>query len=67
MPASHTIGEITDPERVRAINGAAGGSGPSHLFRLDLREVSSVRLDEQRKAIVIDVWAPERGVRTIKR
>jgi hypothetical protein len=56
--------EITDPERVRAING---GNEPSHLFRLDLREVSTVGLDESRKALVIEVWTPERGVRRITR
>jgi pyridoxamine 5'-phosphate oxidase-like protein len=59
--------EITDPERVRKINGAEASPEPSHLFRLDLREVSTVRLDESRKALVIEVWTPERGVRTIKR
>jgi pyridoxamine 5'-phosphate oxidase-like protein len=59
--------EITDPQRVRAINGDAAGSGPSHLFRLDLREVSTVGLDDARSALVIQVWTPERGVRTIKR
>jgi hypothetical protein len=57
--------EITDPERVKAINGE--GAGPSHLFRLDLHEVSTVGLDEERKALVIEVWTPEGGVRTIKR
>jgi hypothetical protein len=59
--------EITDPERVREINGAAAGNGPSHLFRLDLREVSTVGLDEGRTQLVIQVWTPERGVRAIKR
>ena len=59
--------EITDPERVLAINGAAAESGPSHLFRLDLCEVSTVGLDETRTLLVIEVWTPERGVRTIKR
>jgi hypothetical protein len=58
--------EITDPELVKARNGAAA-SGPSHLFRLDLREVSTVGLDDARKQLVIEVWTPERGVRTIKR
>jgi hypothetical protein len=57
--------EITDPERVRAINGA--GVGPSHLFRLDLHEVSTVGLAESGKALVIEVWTPERGVRRIER
>lgn len=57
--------EITDPERVQAIIGEA--PGPSHLFRLDLREVSTVGLDAGRSALVIEVWTPERGVRTIGR
>jgi hypothetical protein len=57
--------EITDPERVKAINGEA--VGPSHLFRLDLHEVSTVGLDDERKALVIEVWTPENGVRTMKR
>jgi hypothetical protein len=47
--------EIADPER------------SSHRFRLDLREVSTVGLDDERKALVIEVWTPERGVRKIKR
>jgi Pyridoxamine 5'-phosphate oxidase len=59
--------EITDPERVREINGDKAPAGPSHLFRLDLQEVSTVGLDESRKALVIEVWTPKHGVRTIKR
>ncbi len=55
--------EISDPERVRAINGAAAGSGPSHLFRLDLHEVSTVGLNEERNGIVLEVWTPASGVR----
>src|SRR5690606_25990005 len=46
--------EITDDARVRELNGAAG-NGRSHLFRLDLREVSLVGLDDARKRLVIDV------------
>ena len=61
------VEEITDPERVRELNGAAGAAGPSHLFRLDLEEVSVVRLNEERNALVIEVWKPGEGVRTIKR
>jgi hypothetical protein len=65
---SGVVEEITDPERVRAINGAAGAPpGPSHLFRLDLREVSAVGLDEKGKELVIEVWTPEAGARTIRR
>lgn len=59
--------EITDPERVRAISGGNAPPGPSHLFRLDVREVSTVGLDERRKALLIEIWTPEHGVRTIKR
>lgn len=36
----------------------------SHLFRRDLREVSTVGLDDERKALVIE---PADGVRTIER
>ena len=53
--------EITEPER------AVEGDDPSHLFRLDLREVSTVALNEKRDAIVIHVWTPDRGMRTIER
>src|SRR5688572_18639208 len=52
--------EITDPARVRAINGGSAPSGPSHLFRLDLHEVSTVGVDEARTKLVIRVWTPER-------
>jgi hypothetical protein len=48
--------EIVDPERTT-----------SHRFRLDLHEVSTVELDDERKALVIEVWTPEGGVRTMKR
>ena len=59
--------EITDPERVQEINGSNAPPGPSHLFRLDLREVSTVGLDDERKALIIRVWTPDRGVREIRR
>jgi Pyridoxamine 5'-phosphate oxidase len=58
--------EITDPEVVERINADAP-PGPSHLFRLDLREVSTVGLSDERNGLVIEVWTPERGVRTIRR
>ena len=64
---SGVVEEITDPERVEEINGDSAPPGPSHLFRLDLREVSKVALNDARNAIVIDVWTPERGVRRIER
>ena len=61
------VEEITDPGRVKEINGEAGAAGPSHLFRLDLREVSTVGLDDERRALLIEVWTPDGGVRTMKR
>jgi hypothetical protein len=59
--------EIVAPERVQEMNGEAAPSGRSHLFRLDLREVSTVGLNEKRSGLVIEVWTPDRGVRTIER
>jgi hypothetical protein len=59
--------EILDPERVKEVNDGKAPSGPSHLFRLDLREVSTVELDDERKALVIEVWTPDGGVRRMKR
>jgi len=59
--------EIVDPERGKEAGGDEAPRGPSHLFRLDLHEVSTVALNDERNALVIEVWTPERGVRTIKR
>jgi hypothetical protein len=59
--------EIVDLERMKEINGEHTSPGSMHLFRLDLREVSTVELDDERKALVIEVWTPENGIRTIKR
>jgi hypothetical protein len=42
--------------------------GPgSHRFRLEITEASTVELDDERKNLVITIWTPERGVRTMKR
>ena len=60
--------EITDPARVRALNGSAGAPDrPSHLFRLDLREVSVLSLDSAAAELVIEVWTPAEGVRRLRR
>ncbi len=59
--------EITDPERVLAINGEAAQAGPTHLFRLDLREVSTVSLNAAGTELVITSWTPARGVRIVER
>ena len=39
----------------------------AHRFRLDLQEVSTVGLDEGRKFLMIEIWKPGEGVRTIRR
>lgn len=62
-----TVEEITDERIVRELNGEAGEHGPSHLFRLDLTEASTVRVDEAAKLLIIEVWTPEGGVRRIER
>jgi Pyridoxamine 5'-phosphate oxidase len=59
--------EIVGSNRVTEVNGDEEPREPSHLFRLDLREVSTVELNEERNALVIEVWTPGRGVRTMKR
>ena len=64
---SGVVEEVTDPERVKAVNGTKAPPGPSHLFRLDLSEVSTVELDEAGKQIVITVWTPGGGVREMRR
>jgi hypothetical protein len=61
------VEEITDEALVRERNGEAASNGPSHLFRLDLREVSAVGLKAERTKLVIRIWTPEGGVRTMER
>jgi len=41
--------------------------GKSHRFRLDLSEVSTVGLNDDRSALVIEVWTPGQGVRMMRR
>ena len=57
--------EITDPERVLAING--GEVGPSHLFRLDVSEVVVVSLNEAQDKLVIESWHAGRGLTRLER
>ncbi len=48
-------------------NRPKGAHGPSHRFRLDLREVSAVGLNAARDQLVIEVWTEAGGVRRIER
>jgi hypothetical protein len=61
--------EITDPERMKEIFEAMGHpqSGPSHLFRAELNEVSTVRLGEPADHLVIDFWREGEEPKQIKR
>ena len=59
--------EILDPERIAALNGEAAAQGPTHLFRLDVLEASTVALDESGTALVIELWTPEGDVRRMER
>lgn len=62
-----SVEEITDPDRIRAIVGENAPPGPLHLFRLDLREVSTVRLNDAKDGIVVRIWTPDGGVRELSR
>jgi len=57
--------EITDPDRVQEVNGPKSPPGPSHLFRLDLREASTVSVSGDQ--LVIELWTADGGTRTIRR
>jgi hypothetical protein len=69
--------EITDRDRkahlfgLRTPSSAEEPDSPdfsdSHLFRADIRELSTTGLNPERTALVIEVWTPERGVRQLQR
>ena len=61
------VEEITDEARVRELNGEAAANGPSHLFRLDIREASVVTLNDARNGIVVRWWTPEGGEQRMDR
>ena len=62
-----TAHEIVEREEVLQRNGEAANDGESHLFRLDITEASAVYLNDAKTKLVIEVWTPEKGVRTIER
>lgn len=61
------VEEITDPERIAAINGPSAPPGPSHLFRADLTELVVVRLGTPADHLVIEAWRPGAGVTSFRR
>ena len=70
--ALHTASEdpeiwTGDAKLAGVADEVSAADASSHRFRLDLREVSTVGLDEARKHLIIEVWKPGEGVRRIKR
>ena len=55
------VEEVTDPERVAAINNEDTLPGPSHLFRADIAELVVVHLGDPPNHIVIESWHAGRG------
>jgi hypothetical protein len=54
----------------REVAGDEGGEEPpepSHSFRLDINELSVVRLGEPRDHLVIESWHEGRGVTSLRR
>ena len=54
--------EVTDPERIAAINGEGAPPGPTHLFRADIAELVVVHLGDPADHIIIESWHAGRGV-----
>jgi hypothetical protein len=69
--------EVTDPEVIRRFGEAVGGeaeenegadsSEPFHLFRVDITEVSLVRIGDPADHLVIESWSAAAGYRRIER
>lgn len=57
--------EITDDDRVRGVILAGTPESDAHVFRLELREVSTVHVEED--TLIVEVWTPDGGVRRIER
>lgn len=61
-----TASEERDGERHRALLGAEAEAG-AHLFRLDITEVVTVQVSADAMHLVLTVWTPELGIRTLQR
>jgi Pyridoxamine 5'-phosphate oxidase len=61
--------EVTDDTEKAAFRGGEQEvpAGDFELFRVDLSEVVTVRLSEERDHLLIDVWRPGCPVRTVAR
>ena len=56
--------EIIDPETLKAMHG--DGPPNSHVYRIDISEVVLTRVGGM-DHLVIELWAPDRGLKTMKR
>jgi hypothetical protein len=61
--------EIDDEARAAAVFEAIGHpqAGPAHLFRLDVTELTTVRIGDPPDHLVVESWVEGRGVRRRER
>ncbi|HRC61850.1 MAG: pyridoxamine 5'-phosphate oxidase family protein [Dehalococcoidia bacterium] len=59
--------EATGPHAWDVLNLEAEIPEESHLFRIDVSEVSLTRIGEPRDHLVIESWSEARGLRSVKR
>ena len=57
--------EIVDAATIEAINGTE--VGPSHLFRADIREISTVVLNGAGDRLLIESWSELHGLTSVER
>lgn len=61
--------EIEDEARMASVFEAIGHpqTGPAHLFRLDVTEITTVRIGDPPDHLVVESWVEGRGVRRRER
>jgi hypothetical protein len=59
--------EATGPDAWDVLNLEAEVADGSHLFRIDVTEVSLTRIGDPRDHLVIESWTVARGLRSVKR
>jgi len=59
--------EMTEPGAWQVLNLEAEPAGGSHLFRIDVTEVSLTRIGEPHDHMVIESWNESRGLRSEQR
>lgn len=61
-----TAVEVHDTERRHALLGATADTG-AHLFRLEVTEVVTVGVADDATHLLLTVWTPDSGLRTLQR